>query len=64
MREPANAVEDLSERLTQVEAQIAKKQGKADQRSAAMKALLRERDSLQARLEAQKKDLKETGKSP
>jgi hypothetical protein len=55
MREPPNAVEGLRERLAQVEAQIAKKQEKADQRSAAMKALLQERDSLQARLEALKR---------
>lgn len=57
MREPPKAAEDLRERLAQVQAQIAKKQGKADQRSAAMKALLQERDSLQARLEALEKEL-------
>jgi integrase len=56
MREPPNAVEDLRERLAQVEAQIAKKQGKTDRRSASFQALLKERTELQARLEAQGKE--------
>jgi len=43
--------------LAQVEAQITKKQGKADRRSASHQALLKERTELQARLEAQEKDL-------
>ena len=34
--------EDLHARLAQVEAQIAKKQGKVDQRSASLQALVRE----------------------
>jgi hypothetical protein len=42
--------------LQKLEAQIAKKQGKVDQRSASMQALLRERAEVQARLEAQEKD--------
>jgi hypothetical protein len=46
--------EDLHARLAQVEAQIAKKRGKVDQRSASLQVLLRERAELQARLEAQK----------
>jgi hypothetical protein len=56
MRAPATETEEVGARLQQVEAQIAKKQGKTDQRSAAMQALLRERDSLQARLEEQERD--------
>jgi hypothetical protein len=55
MRSQTNAAEDLRERLAQVEAQIAKKQGKADRRSASFQALLKERTELQARLEAQEK---------
>ena len=57
MREPPNAAENLRERLAQVEAQIAKKQGKTDRRSASLQALLKERTELQARLEAQEKGL-------
>lgn len=38
-------------RLQQVETQIAKKQGKTDQRSASLQALLKERAKLQARME-------------
>jgi integrase len=55
LRSAANAAEDLYGRLAQVEAQIAKKQGKADRRSASLQALLKERTELQARLEAQEK---------
>jgi len=51
---PAEAV-DIQARLAQVEAQIAKKQGKADRRSASLQALLKERTELQARLTAQEK---------
>jgi len=40
--------------LAQVEAQLAKRQGKVDQRSASLQALVRDRAELQARLEAQK----------
>ena len=47
---------DVHARLHKLEAQIAKKQGKVDQRSASMQALLRERAEVQARLEAQEKD--------
>jgi len=57
MRSPTNAAEDLRERLAQVEAQIAKKQGKTDRRSASFQALLKERTELQARLEVQEKGL-------
>ena len=55
MRLPTNAAEDLRERLAQVEAQIAKKQGKTDRRSASLQALLKERTELQALLQAQEK---------
>ncbi len=55
LRSAPNAAEDLHARLAQVEAQIAKKQGRVDQRSASLQALLRERAELQARLEAQEK---------
>jgi hypothetical protein len=44
---------DPHTRLAQVEAQIAKKQGKADRRSAALQALLREQAELKALIEAQ-----------
>jgi len=54
LRSTPNAAADLHARLAQVEAQIAKKQGKVDQRSASLQALVRERAELQARLEAQK----------
>lgn len=56
IREPANAVEGLREKLIQVEAQIAKKQGKADRRSASYQALLKERTDLQTRLEAMEQE--------
>jgi hypothetical protein len=49
MRSPLTEVEEIQARLQQVEAQLAKKQGKADQRSASMQALLKERAELQAR---------------
>lgn len=55
LRSAPNAAEDLHARLAQVEAQIAKKQGRVDQRSTSLQALLRERAELQARLEAQEK---------
>jgi hypothetical protein len=45
--------EDLHARLAQVEAQIAKKRGKVDQRSASLQALLREQAELKAQMEAQ-----------
>ena len=54
LRSTSNAAEDLHARLAQVEAQITKKLGKVDQRSASLQALVRERTELQARLEAQK----------
>ena len=49
MRLPTTEVEEINARLQQIEAQIAKKQGKTDQRSASMQALLKERAELQAR---------------
>ncbi len=55
MRSPTTEAAEVHVRLQQVEAQIAKKQGKADQRSASWQALLKERAALQARLEAQEK---------
>jgi integrase len=56
MRSCMSSAEEIDERLQQVEAQIAKKQGKADQRSASLKALLRERAELQARLKEQRRE--------
>lgn len=55
LRPTANAAEHLQTRLAQVEAQIAKKQGKADRRSAAMRALLQERAEVKSQLKAQEK---------
>ena len=55
MRSPTTEAEETRARLEQVEAQIAKKQGKADRRSASLQALLWERDALQARLEEQER---------
>ena len=55
LRSAATATEDLHARLAYLEAQIAKKRGKADQRSASLQALLREQAELQARLEAPEK---------
>ena len=49
MRSPMTEAEEVNVRLQQVEAQIAKKQGKTDQRSASLQALLKERAELQAR---------------
>ena len=48
-RSPMTEAEEVNVRLQQVEAQIAKKQGKTDQRSASLQALLKERAELQAR---------------
>ncbi len=56
LRSSASEAGDICERLAQVEAQIAKKQGKADRRSASLQALLKERVELQARLEVQGKE--------
>ena len=55
LRSATIATEDLHARLAHVEAQISKKQGKADRRSASLQALLEEQAELQARLEAQEK---------
>ena len=55
LRSPASEAVDIYTRLQQIESQIAKRQGKTDQRSAALQALLKERAELQARLEAQEK---------
>jgi hypothetical protein len=49
MRSPLTEAEEIQARLQQVEAQVAKKQGKTDQRSASLQALLKERAELQAR---------------
>src|SRR6266536_3176987 len=57
MRSPMTAAEEIHARLQQVEAQIAKKQGKTDRRSASLQALLKERAELQARLAVQEKGL-------
>jgi hypothetical protein len=56
MRSCMSSAEEIDERLQQVEAQIAKKQGKSDQRSASLKALLRERAELHARLKEQRRE--------
>jgi hypothetical protein len=53
LRSAPNVAEDLHARLAQVEAQIAKKRGKVDQRSASLQALLREQAELKAQMEAQ-----------
>jgi hypothetical protein len=55
MRSPMTEAEEIHARLQQVEAQIAKKQGKADRRSASLQALLKERTELQVRLAAQER---------
>jgi integrase-like protein len=55
LRSATTVTEDLHVRLAHLEAQLAKKRGKADQRSASLQALLREQAELQARLEAQEK---------
>ncbi len=55
LRSAPNAAEDLQARLVLVEAQIAKKRGRTDRRSASLQALLKERAELQARLAAQEK---------
>ncbi len=55
MRLPTTGAEEINVRLQQIEAQIAKKQGKTDQRSASLQALLKERAELQTRLETQEK---------
>ncbi len=52
---PTTSSDDVNARLQQIETQIAKKQGKVDQRSAAMQALLRERAELQVRPEVQER---------
>ena len=57
MRLPTTEAEEVSARLQQVEAQLVKKQGKTDQRSASLQALVRERAELRARLEALKEGL-------
>ncbi len=57
LRSPVTPADDLHARLAQLDAQIAKKQGKADLRSAAMQALMQERTEVIARIEAQRKDL-------
>jgi hypothetical protein len=57
MRSPTIEATEVQARLQQVEAQIAKKQGKVDQRSASMQALLRERAELQAHLVQQEQAL-------
>jgi hypothetical protein len=57
MRSPLTEAAEMHARLQQVEAQIAKKQEKTDQRSVALQALIRERAELQARLEVLKEGL-------
>src|SRR5260370_881964 len=55
LRSATDEAEDLQARLAQVEAQIVKKQGKTDQRSASLQALLKERSELQAQIQLQEK---------
>ena len=55
MRVAPSPAEDMRARLAALEEQIAKKQGKADRRSATMRALLHERDEVKALLEAQER---------
>lgn len=56
LRSATASKEDVQARLAQVEAQIAKKQGKVEQRSVSMQTLVRERAELQARLRALEKE--------
>jgi hypothetical protein len=53
-RSATNGTGDLQARLTQVEAQIVKKQSRTDRRSTSLQVLLEERAELQAQLEAQR----------
>src|SRR5260221_868873 len=55
LRSTPNPPADLQAQSAQVEAQIVKKQGKADRRSASLRALLKERAGLQTRLGQQEK---------
>lgn len=55
LRTPASVAGNLRERLAQVEAQLAKKPGKTDRRSASFQALLKERADLQAQIQLQEK---------
>jgi len=57
IRSARNEAVDLQARLAQVEAQIAKKQGKSDRRSASLQALLKECTELQARIAEQENGL-------
>ena len=54
MRSTPAPAEELQVRLARIEAQIAKKQGKTDRRSASLQALLKERAELHMQMEAQK----------
>lgn len=56
MRSVTTPTEDLQLRRTQLEAQIAKKQGKTDCRNASLRALMQELVEVKARLGAQEKD--------
>ncbi|HEU5382405.1 MAG TPA: tyrosine-type recombinase/integrase [Ktedonobacteraceae bacterium] len=56
LRAAPDPAEDLQTRLTQVEEQIARKQGKVDRRSALVEALLQEQAEIKARLELQEKE--------
>lgn len=54
MRSATNSTADPAARLVEIAAQIAKKQGRADHRSASLQALVREWAELQAQLEGQR----------
>ena len=56
MRSVTTPTEDLQLRQTQLEAQIAKKQGKTDRRNASLRALMQELVEVKARLGVQEKD--------
>ena len=56
MRSVTTPTEDLQLRRTQLEAQIAKKQGKTDRRNASLRALMQELVEVKARIDAQEKE--------
>jgi hypothetical protein len=56
MRSVTTSTEDLQLRRTQLEAQIAKKQGKTDRRNASLQALMQELVEVKARIAAQEKE--------
>lgn len=55
MRSASSDMEDLQARLAHLEAQIAKKQGKADRQSASIRTLMREIAEIKVLIETQEK---------